>query len=319
MITGEKTHHVILTTVVAALFVCTPAVAANTHFRQQRDPLCSYEAPMGATVDTEGNVTKDGKTITHYDFSNCKLSNSGAGTGGWYEQVGANAISEPGGLKQFNAYEGNFTVPPAPADPSNDKSILYLFPGLENWNAGFTQVFSILQTMLIWGNNTDANTGEWWTMEGEFNWGPNIHGHGVRVSPGDKIGWAIWQTQINPDIWEIWMGDVTSGGSYAFFAQPASSWPKYNNIYLGVLEAYGDTYEQTGLNSCTELPPGDGEMFYGTSEISEAGPYWNSFNDVRTSLSWGGSPYPNGDGKPPSCSYQAWAASSDSAFLGWVP
>ena len=115
------------------------------------------------------------------------------------------------------------------------------------------------------------------------------------------------------------MRDTTSGAYYAFYAQPSSSWPKYNNIYLGVLEAYGDTNEQTGLNSCTELPPGDGDIFSGTYEISEAGPYWNSYNDVRTSLSWAGSPYPNGDGLLPSCSYQAYAATSDSAFLGWAP
>jgi hypothetical protein len=300
--------------VVALGVMAVPAMAAGHSFGHSRDPHCSYEVPMGATVDAEGNVTKDGATIHHADFSPCEAAKTGGSAGGWYEQVGANSVNVDG-YSQFNLFFGAFTVPPAPNESSSDTSSIYIFPGLENWTPGAKNPASIMQAMLIWGYNTDANTGEWWTMEGEFNWGPNIHGSGIHVYPGDSIYYEISQVQTGPDLWEIDMEDTTYGWYYYFYAQPASSWPKYNNAYLAALEGYGQPAQTSGLNSCSELP-NTTSMSFPVGYLYEPGPSWNSSNYVSPNMAWGGNA--NG-GIAPSCNFQAVANSQTSATLYWTP
>jgi hypothetical protein len=290
----------------ALMSVATPSLARHAH---TRDPKCSFEVPMGAMVDSDGNVSKDGASVDRFDFTGCK-SSDGGGPGGWYEQVGANSIPQAGGMNQFNYLYSSFYVPPEPYDSSTQS--VYLFPGLENWSPS-GQVYSILQGMLLWGYNTDQNTGDWYVIEGEFNWGPNIHGQAIRVSPGDLIKTSIWQVQTNPDLWEIEISDTTNGGYYYFYAQPDASWTKYTNAYSAVVEAYGESTQQTGLASCEELPFSYGMTF--NTEVWQAGPAWNSYNDVTGSLSWGGST--NGNGLAPSCAWKAYG--SGMGTLAWTP
>src|ERR1700729_1905926 len=133
----------------ALVSVTSPSWAHHGH---TRDPKCSFEAPMGATVDNEGNVSKDGASIDHFDFAHCTESDGG-GTGGWYEEVGANSIPQPGGLNQFNQLYSSFYVPPEPSSESTQS--VYFFPGLENWSPNGQTCYSIMQGILLWGYNTD--------------------------------------------------------------------------------------------------------------------------------------------------------------------
>jgi hypothetical protein len=61
----------------ALVSVTSPSWAHHGH---TRDPKCSFEAPLGATVDSEGNVSKDGASVDHFDFTRATVVAPEAGT-----------------------------------------------------------------------------------------------------------------------------------------------------------------------------------------------------------------------------------------------
>jgi len=240
--------------------------------------------------------------------------------GGWYDfSLGAAAPIH--GLTQFNSLAVQWTVPPAPHDSASDKSVLYLFPALENLSnpSDVTTWVSIIQPIIQWGYN-GYNGGEFWQMEAmeclPGGAGCNL-GAAVRVAPGDTIQGYVYQYASNPDAWTIFVWDESQDIISQLSVGIPRSWPKYNLASMGVIEGYGNAAETTGLNSCTELPYTIGVGFTSLG-VYQAGPAWNSSNNACSLVNWGYYADPYGY-LAPSCSWNIQAGSCGAPALGWWP
>jgi hypothetical protein len=125
------------------------------------------------------------------------------------------------------------------------------------------------------------------------------------VQPGDNIVGVMIQTQVNPTVWEIWAEDTTNSCATWDYYQPGGGDPPYNTFQGGVLEGYSQqvTYVvgnnqivgySSPLTSCAELPATSGTIWgnyydiFSLNYLSEAGPQWNSANQVAGLLTWQG-------------------------------
>jgi hypothetical protein len=256
--------------------------------RRSVDPACVFEVPNGARVDAQGNVISNGVTIAHHEP--CTPEQMGVKT-----SIGADGIELPtighewvawtnasaqliGGLSQFNFLNANFTVPPLPAQYTNQ--VIYLFPSFEGANEGT----EIIQPILQFGNNNGFG-GDYWTM---VNWyiGPNgsYHTPPWTVAPGDVIyGQMGVETQ---GFWYCSTTDETTGintqmGIYVY--------TPFKTVQSGVLEVYN-------ISNCNQYPQGSVglEEFYNV-QISQAGPYFYTQNWVNpafaTNMTAGLSPW----------------------------
>jgi len=175
------------------------------------DRSCVHQVPKGASVDVQsGDVLLNGVVVQHYDLCNnaqtgvgplAPASTSGApqgaSPGGWYQTVAANA-QLLNGMKQFDALEVSFTVPPAPNVPKTDTAVWFLFPGLDNLatpgNPGTAG--SIIQPVLQWGalEPDVGGGGEYYQIYPEFNQRPAAtprHSRSVFRAPREGSG-VFW-------------------------------------------------------------------------------------------------------------------------------
>jgi hypothetical protein len=219
-------------------------------------------------------------------------------------------------MKQFDALEVSFTVPPAPNVPKTDTAVWFLFPGLENLatpgNPGTAG--SIIQPVLQWGalEPDVGGGGEYYQIYPEFNGYGDVWFNGVElVNPGDNLEGVVIQTANNLDAWQIAIYDLTSGAYSSFqVINIPNSWPKYNWAAMGALEGYGNIEQTDGLNECSELPSSNNEYFT-VDYVQQAGPYWNSWNNVTPS--WGRLEFVYS----PNCSWTAWFDSTQ-CQLQWT-
>ena len=91
-----------------------------------------------------------------------------------------------------------------------------------------------------------------------------------------------------------------------------NSWPKFNSAQSAVNENYGP--DGTALQSCADLPASN-DIYFSILGLYQAGPNWNSFNNVSSSASW--SYYSNPNKLSPNCSWNAFGSYA-ALYLLWT-
>jgi len=253
------------------------------------DDSCVHEIPRGGGVDAQtGDVALNGATVSH--IAPCTVSPTSTGsahpptTGGWYEYSNTNATTIEG-LTQFDYLDVSWSVPTTPSNP--DSSLTYLFPSLNAPDPPGQSLGMILQPVLQWGIGPDGGGNDWlfaaWGL-----WGCDAAGDNCSVGystpyetyAGYSLEGIVQQYAGNLDAWNVSAIDNTQDLNYNFYIYNIpNSWPKFTTAQTGVLEAYNIC--------CNNLSPSDG-IGFSLNGLYQAGPDWNSFNDVTGTAAFSG-------------------------------
>jgi hypothetical protein len=301
------------------------------------DRSCVHEVPNGAKVDAEkGNVTLNGKVLAHYEPCTVapttvnipQIRPRGGGQppatgGGWYESTTGFATTVSS-YKGFDELDVSFTVPTPPQTPGTN--IFFFFPGLENLVSTGDWI-SIIQPILGWNNGGSIsgwyyeameviNNGENGGTAGTFTVYHSPPVHSPYLSSGDLLHTYTWMLASNE--WEIYVYDNNTGGYSYNTWYPNSGWSNYTWAQLGVLEGYGQPAETSGISSCSVLP-GSEDITFSLDGIWEGGPYWNSWNDAASAVTWSDNDNPNSLA-PTTCGWLAQSTGSpvDTTDLMWT-
>lgn len=308
-----------------ALFLATITVlfGAGTAFAAtvttpfgKLDKDCVNVIPAGGKVDLSSGIihAKDGSEVGPASTCSDTVPSCSSG-GGWYSYTWANAATISG-MTQFDELNEDWTVPSVPNPPAGDEPLEYFFSSLQAISGGTS--FAIIQPVLSW--NYD-DTGEWgvssWglfdcnascTCSYVFEYGPY-----TGVNPGDTIGGTIKQYAGNLDAWQITTTDTSTGANAVLDVYNIpNSWPKFNSAQSAVNENYGP--DGTALQSCADLPASN-DIYFSILGLYQAGPNWNSFNNVSSSASW--SYYSNPNKLSPNCSWNAFGSYA-ALYLLWT-
>lgn len=250
------------------------------------DDSCVTDVPRGGRIDAgrrevydwDDNLVGNVKTCTE-QLPTCPAN------GGWYEWSWANAQTI-GGLQQYNWFEEWWTVPRNPAPPNDDQPLEYYFPSLQSESVFGNQntVTGIVQPVLSWGySGQEWEVSAWVLLQCNSSCvcDMGVNGPFSGVNAGDSILGYMDQIAGNPDGWEVDITDYTTG-AYAYYQVTGipNSWPKFNTAQGGVNENYG-------LNTCNDLSAAHTIQFQ-DPYLYQAGPNWNSYNNVTNSTSWSG-------------------------------
>ncbi|MDP8999424.1 MAG: hypothetical protein M3O46_04870 [Myxococcota bacterium] len=278
----------------------------NTPFGEL-DDSCVTNVPRGGRVDLgKGEMDVDGKKVgvaarCSEHVPACQSA------GGWYAWTWANARNISG-MNSYDYLSTSWTVPANPTPPIGDAPLEYFFPSLEAQSGG--KSVAIIQPVMSWGY-----TAQEWEISswGLFNCDAQCRCQAFKQGPvsgvyaGDLVDGSINLVGGSPDGWDIYIRDETSGAwADLEVANIPNSWPKFTTAQSAVNENYG-------FNSCADLPPG-GSITFNNIWIFQAGPTWDSFNDVRNSTSWAANANPKG--LFPGCH---WGATGSTAYgmLNW--
>ncbi len=268
-------------------------------------------------MDPFGNVSLGGKQILA--GSQCAYpaslkipwsenSNEPPTINGWLEDSSYEATPIQG-LDYFDALFDYFTVPNDPATYSNQ--ILYFFPGLASSDA-------IAQPVLSWGNNgfyggNYWSLAAWYYISGSSSY---YYSPPFTVGVGDQISGIIKMTGVESCPWPL------TGTCYEWSVIAYDTWMGEEGVENFVTpeqytQAYPAVQEVYNLSECSELSGTPSDTFYYV-QLDQAGPYWNSFNDVTDPAAWGSYA---GSGLSPQCSYgiQNWVGGQgDESALIWA-
>jgi hypothetical protein len=309
--------------VIAALSLCAlrPAFAAKKWTPAGLvDESCVHEIPNGALIDFgTGDVMMNGVRIGHQDKCQStmdfgKAPEKSLGTlSSWAAWSEANATTIAG-LTQFNALESKWTVPANPAAGSSS-TVLWIFNSfITGHNTCAT--CGVIQPAIDWGYN-----GQYWEMAVWIVWGCDANGNNcgvghsppVQVSAGDIIDGYIDQSAstANGDTFYMEIYNYRNGNySYGYVGIPPT-WVKFATANAGV-------FEVRGLTSCNQLPTFSSSLTFTMEELYEAGPAWNTFNNVLP-------PSPSAPtwfsrsigGSTPDCGFGASVHTDGSTILSW--
>ena len=277
------------------------------------DDSCVTQVPRGGAVDAQSGdvITSNGAHVG--TAKKCFQPLPACTGGGWYDFSSANAQTIDG-LQKFNYFAASWVVPYSPSPPAGDSPLEYFFPSLqaESVLGEFSTTTAIVQPVLSWGY---GGASEW----GVSAWGlfecnqtctcTYVYQNGPYgpVNEGDYISSLTHQYEGNPDAWEIYIVDQTTGtwAETEVWNIPGS-WPKFNTAQSAVNENYY-------VNSCQDLSPSNYIEFNDFS-LYQAGPYWNDLNNVTGSTAW--TFYNNPFGFSPACSWGSYGNKSES-ILYW--
>jgi hypothetical protein len=296
-----------------------PAVAHATMVQSAHglvDSSCVRQIPNGANVSGDtGEVTLDDGTVVvsaaeaAASSASCRASgvdsDPGGGASGWSAETTAWAISGSGygGLKQYDEIQVGFWVPEPPDNPS-DQNYQLFWCGLENFPTGGGNWVNVIQPELRWSSTTgfyitteSFDNPEYYNLD---DYSPNEN-----VSQGDYLKCTI--TQIGSNEWNLNMTDETSGAYTGFHWYPGtgSNWGPYSWAQLSVYEAY--------TSACDGLFKSN-YAFFEPLVLEQAGPNWNSFNDVLPLVTVE-------PGYASGCSFDAywspWSSGDPYSYLSW--
>jgi hypothetical protein len=277
------------------------------------DTSCVREVPVGATVNGEsGEVSLNGVVIVSVAeaaaaSANCRASGvrsdpGGGGANGWSAETTAWAIST-GGLSQYDEIQVGMYVPEPPDNPS-DQSYQLLWCGLENFPIGGGEWTSVLQPEIRWNPSSGFYiTAEAYDDPAYYNF--DHMSTPENVSTGDYIVCTVTQTASNA--WKIDVKDNTSGAFtfFTFYPGTGSNWGPYSWAQLSVYEA--------STTACDGLFKSN-YAFMTPIVLEQAGPNWNSFNDVLPLVTVE-------PGYASGCSFSAywspWSSGDPYSYLTW--
>lgn len=272
------------------------------------DESCVTHVPRGGRVDVgRGNLEANGKTTPAAKCGE-QIPACNSTSGGWYENSWATARNISG-MSQYDYIAANWTVPTNPSPPNGDTPLEYFFPSLSAMSG--SRSVAIIQPVMSWGYDAQ----EWEVSSwGLFNCDVNcncqvfVQGPVSGVNAGDSVGGVVSQYQGSPDAWQIFISDSNSG-SWANLDvwNIPNSWPKFTTAQSVVNENYH-------LNSCADLSP-QNYLWFTNVVLEQAGPSWNSHNNVTSSTSW--TIQNNSQGLFPSCSWAA-GANGSLGLLTWT-
>jgi hypothetical protein len=272
------------------------------------DESCITHVPKGGRIDVErGSVEINGSKTA--SAASCAEPIPGCSTnGGWYENSWANAKTISG-MSQYDHIAADWTVPTNPSPPAGDSPLEYFFPSLSAMSG--SRSVAIIQPVMSWGYDAQ----EWEVSSwGLFNCNVScscqvfVEGPYSGVYAGDSVGGVVSQYQGSPDAWQVFISDSSSGANANLDVYNIpNSWPKFTTAQSAVNENYG-------LNSCADLSP-QNYLWFTSVVLEQAGPSWNSFNNVTSSTSW--TIQNNTSGLSPSCSWSA-GASGSVGLLTWA-
>jgi hypothetical protein len=304
---------------VTATPAVTPAGTSGTVFTPMgpRNASLVYEVPNGASVESDGRVTLNGDVLAKVDALATPQGPANAtpptdhnpAVANWVAYTWANVPS--GGAGYFNSIDADFTVPTPPrSSASQDGSIVYLFPSVENSD-------SIVQPVLQYGAGP-AGGGDYW---GVANWlcyaagsgTPCPHSTLMRVNPGDHITTSTTMTGLSTtsQTWVVTATDVTTGTQVTTTFNPDTN--PFTSAQSGVLEAYG-------LQNCEDYPDTSEMSFFNVS-VTKAGSSWSDY--VAVTPTWTANTISAASeaaqGYPSTCGFNAWVSpTGPGAGLAWL-
>jgi hypothetical protein len=265
-----------------------------------------HEAPIGAVIDENNNVMKDGAMVL--PNKPCaykpKLHLPAAGMpANWNAWVSATAPTNAWAQDWFTGFDGDWRVPPNPQVDDNQQ--LYYFISLQSSS-------SIIQPVLQYGRSP-AGGGYYWAMANWYVYNNNtsaVKDTLKQVYPSDRIHGELASlagscTANGQCGWNI---NFSVNGSYSQDMSVLSVPGRFRWADKGVLESYNVMY-------CSRYPQDSSELFYNILPFMP-GPSVNAWN--FTTLNW----VPGHGGTPTICKFNskndtATGGADTSARLYW--